>query len=148
MRVYDALATPGAGVAVPSDVSATVVMRPGDAMFIPAGLHHILNSAVWFLIGDYTVEQPVVDLTDELTSVGGGLLRHFTVTFDQAVATFAEAYGEEAAAEVDPAKPPPAVGTKEWAKQDAARRKREVEEARRTEARQAARQGRACRKGG
>lgn len=35
------------------------------------------------LVGDYTIEQPVVDLTDELTSIGGGLLKHFTVTFDQ-----------------------------------------------------------------
>jgi C-terminal processing protease CtpA/Prc len=34
-------------------------------------------------IGDYAVEKPVVDLTDELTSIGGGLLKHFTVTFDQ-----------------------------------------------------------------
>lgn len=34
-------------------------------------------------IGDYPVEQPIVDLTDDLTSVGGGLLKNFTVTFDQ-----------------------------------------------------------------
>jgi len=34
-------------------------------------------------IGDYTIEKPVVDITDELSSVGGGVLRHFAVTFDQ-----------------------------------------------------------------
>lgn len=34
-------------------------------------------------LGDYPVEQPVVDLTDELTSIGGALLKDFTVTFDQ-----------------------------------------------------------------
>ena len=34
-------------------------------------------------IGDYPIQQPIVDLTDELTSIGGGLLKHFTVTFDQ-----------------------------------------------------------------
>lgn len=35
-------------------------------------------------IGDYVFPQPVVDLTDELSAVGGGALRHFAVTFDQA----------------------------------------------------------------
>lgn len=34
-------------------------------------------------LGDYAVEQPVVELTDELTSVGGGILKNFTITFDQ-----------------------------------------------------------------
>jgi hypothetical protein len=34
-------------------------------------------------IGDYVFEQPVVDLTDELSAIGGGALRHFEVTFDQ-----------------------------------------------------------------
>jgi hypothetical protein len=35
------------------------------------------------LIGGLTVEQPIVDLTDQLSSIGGELLRHFAVTFDQ-----------------------------------------------------------------
>ena len=35
------------------------------------------------IIGDYPVERPIVDLTDELTSLGGGILKYFTVTFDQ-----------------------------------------------------------------
>jgi hypothetical protein len=34
-------------------------------------------------VGPYVVEEPIVDLTDELSSIGGGLLRDFTVTFDQ-----------------------------------------------------------------
>lgn len=35
------------------------------------------------LVGSHTIAQPVVDLTDQLSSLGGELLRHFTITFDQ-----------------------------------------------------------------
>ncbi len=35
------------------------------------------------LIGAHTVDQPIVDLTDQLSSIGGELLSHFAVTFDQ-----------------------------------------------------------------
>jgi hypothetical protein len=35
------------------------------------------------LIGAHTIEQPIVDLTDQLSSIGGELLRHFILTFDQ-----------------------------------------------------------------
>jgi hypothetical protein len=35
------------------------------------------------VIGGQTFERPIVDLTEELSSVGGGVLRHFSVTFDQ-----------------------------------------------------------------
>lgn len=35
------------------------------------------------LIGQHVVNQPIVDLTDQLSSLGGELLRHFTLTFDQ-----------------------------------------------------------------
>lgn len=35
------------------------------------------------LIGAHTIQQPVVDLTDQLSSIGGEFLRHFTLTFDQ-----------------------------------------------------------------
>ena len=35
------------------------------------------------LIGTHTMENPVVDLTDQLSAIGGEFLRHFTVTFDQ-----------------------------------------------------------------
>jgi len=34
-------------------------------------------------IGSFDVPQPVAELTDELSSLGGGILSHFTVTFDQ-----------------------------------------------------------------
>jgi len=34
-------------------------------------------------VGAYVVESPIVNVTDELSSIGGGLLRNFTVTFDQ-----------------------------------------------------------------
>lgn len=34
-------------------------------------------------IGDQVFERPVVDSTDELSAIGGGMLRHFAVTFDQ-----------------------------------------------------------------
>lgn len=44
---------------------------------------HIGRLAQTLMIGDYAVDQPIVDLTDELTSVGGGVLKNFTVTFDQ-----------------------------------------------------------------
>ena len=35
------------------------------------------------LIGTHTIQKPIVDLTDQLSSVGGEFLRHFAVTFDQ-----------------------------------------------------------------
>lgn len=34
-------------------------------------------------IGAYAIDNPIVNVTDELSSIGGGLLRHFIVTFDQ-----------------------------------------------------------------
>ena len=34
-------------------------------------------------LGGYTLEQPVTDLSDQLSSLGGELLKNFTVTFDQ-----------------------------------------------------------------
>ena len=35
------------------------------------------------MVGPHALLRPVVDLTDELSSLGGGLLKNFTVTFDQ-----------------------------------------------------------------
>lgn len=35
------------------------------------------------LIGSHTIDRPILDLTDQLSSLGGELLRHFAVTFDQ-----------------------------------------------------------------
>jgi hypothetical protein len=34
-------------------------------------------------IGEQTFETPIVDLTDELSAIGGGMLKHFAVSFDQ-----------------------------------------------------------------
>jgi len=34
-------------------------------------------------IGDYAVPRPVVEITEELSALGGGVLKYFTVTFDQ-----------------------------------------------------------------
>jgi hypothetical protein len=35
------------------------------------------------LIGSHTIQKPVVDLTDQLSSIGGEFLAHFVLTFDQ-----------------------------------------------------------------
>jgi membrane-associated protease RseP (regulator of RpoE activity) len=35
-------------------------------------------------LGIYTVQQPVVDITDQLSAIGGEILKYFSVTFDQA----------------------------------------------------------------
>jgi hypothetical protein len=35
------------------------------------------------LVGTHTIERPIIDLTDQLSSLGGEFLRHFTVSFDQ-----------------------------------------------------------------
>ena len=40
-----------------------------------------LNQTV--LIGSHALNQPIVDLTEQLSSLGGELLRHFVLTFDQ-----------------------------------------------------------------
>lgn len=35
------------------------------------------------LVGSHVVEQPIVDLSDQLSSLGGEFLKNFTITFDQ-----------------------------------------------------------------
>ncbi len=35
------------------------------------------------MLGDYPLTQPVVDVIDEFSSIGGSVLKHFVVTFDQ-----------------------------------------------------------------
>jgi membrane-associated protease RseP (regulator of RpoE activity) len=35
-------------------------------------------------IGDYAVPHPIVQVTDELSAIGGGALKYFSATFDQA----------------------------------------------------------------
>jgi hypothetical protein len=34
-------------------------------------------------VGAYSLPNPVIDMTDELSSIGGSVLRNFVVTFDQ-----------------------------------------------------------------
>lgn len=34
-------------------------------------------------IGEYTFHQPIVEITDELSAIGGGMLKYFSVSFDQ-----------------------------------------------------------------
>jgi hypothetical protein len=34
-------------------------------------------------IGDYAFQHPIVELSDELSAIGGGMLKHFCVSFDQ-----------------------------------------------------------------
>ena len=44
---------------------------------------HVGRVETTLRLGHYRLPQPVVDLTDHLSSIGGELLRHFTITFDQ-----------------------------------------------------------------
>ena len=56
---------------------ALVATLAGDRLRMTGRLAQALT------IGAYVVEEPIVDMTDELSSIGGGLLRNFAVTFDQ-----------------------------------------------------------------
>jgi hypothetical protein len=58
----------------PGALAATLA---GDRLLMTGRLAQTLT------IGAYVIENPVIDLTDELSSIGGGLLRDFAVTFDQ-----------------------------------------------------------------
>lgn len=58
-------------------VGATVGTIAGDRT------QRIGRLADTLTIGDYSFPQPVVDLSDELSAIGGGVLKHFAVTFDQ-----------------------------------------------------------------
>ncbi len=56
---------------------ALVATLSGDRLRMTGRLGQSLT------IGAYVIENPIADVTDELSSIGGGLLRNFTVTFDQ-----------------------------------------------------------------
>jgi hypothetical protein len=56
---------------------ALVATLAGDSLRMTGRLAQPLT------IGAYVIENPIVDVTDELSSIGGGLLRKFAVTFDQ-----------------------------------------------------------------
>ena len=55
----------------------TVVTLTGDR---PEQIGRLTDT---LYIGDYAVPRPVVEVTDELSAMGGGVLKFFTVTFDQ-----------------------------------------------------------------
>ncbi len=59
--------------------------RPGTMVGTLAGdrIQQIGRLADSLAIGGYVLPQPIVDLSDELSSIGGDVLKHFTVTFDQ-----------------------------------------------------------------
>jgi hypothetical protein len=58
-------------------VGATVGTIGGDRVQMIGRLAETLA------IGDYAFQQPIVDMTDELSAIGGGMLKHFSVSFDQ-----------------------------------------------------------------
>jgi hypothetical protein len=58
-------------------IGATVGMIGGDRTQRIGRLNETLA------IGDYAFQQPIVDLTDELSAIGGGMLKNFAVSFDQ-----------------------------------------------------------------
>lgn len=58
-------------------IGATIGTITGDR------LQRIGRLAGTLMIGEQRFEQPIVDLTDELSSIGGDALRHFAVSFDQ-----------------------------------------------------------------
>jgi membrane-associated protease RseP (regulator of RpoE activity) len=59
--------------------------RPGATVSTLSGdrTQEIGRLADTLAIGGYVLPQPIVDLTDELSAIGGGVLKHFSVTFDQ-----------------------------------------------------------------
>lgn len=59
--------------------------RPGTIVSSLSGDRHQMVGRLSqdLLIGGHLIESPIVDLTDQLSAVGGELLRHFRVTFDQ-----------------------------------------------------------------
>ena len=59
--------------------------RPGPPVASLAGDRHQLvgRLAQNIVLGSHTLEKPIVDLTTELSSLGGEVLRNFSLTFDQ-----------------------------------------------------------------
>ncbi len=58
-------------------VGATVGTISGDRTQLIGRLDEALA------IGDRSFQQPIVEITDELSAIGGGMLKHFAVSFDQ-----------------------------------------------------------------
>ena len=57
---------------------ATVGTLTGDQ------LQQVGRISATLYVGDFPLPRPIVDLTDELSAIGGEILKNFTVTFDQA----------------------------------------------------------------
>jgi len=62
-----------------------ILPRPGTLIGTLTGDHlqHVGRWRAPLEIGEYQIPRPIVDVTDAFSSLGGGILRHFTVTFDQ-----------------------------------------------------------------
>ncbi len=58
-------------------VGATVGTMSGDRTQMIGRLGESLA------LGDHVFQQPIVEIGDELSAIGGGMLKHFAVTFDQ-----------------------------------------------------------------
>lgn len=67
------------------DPEFAVAPRQGHTLGTSTGdrTQRVGRLAATLTIGQYALPRPVADLTDELASLGGGVLRNFTVTFDQ-----------------------------------------------------------------
>ena len=63
----------------------TAAPRPGATIGTIAGdrTQQIGRLDESLVLGDYTFEHPIVDLSDELSAIGAGVLKYFSVTFDQ-----------------------------------------------------------------
>lgn len=59
--------------------------RPGTVISSMAGDSHQMAGRLGqdIFLGGHTVKNPIVDLTDQLSSIGGEILRNFSLTFDQ-----------------------------------------------------------------
>ncbi|MBI5380841.1 MAG: aspartyl protease family protein [Opitutae bacterium] len=59
--------------------------RPGALVATLTGDHQptVGRLTQTLMLGRFALSQPVVEVTDELTRIGGAMLRHFSVTFDQ-----------------------------------------------------------------
>ncbi len=63
--------------ASPPRAGATVGTLSGERQ------QQIARLADTLTVADYTLTRPLVDLSDELSAIGGGILKNFSVTFDQ-----------------------------------------------------------------
>ena len=67
------------------DLTYAAEPRPGATVATLAGerVQQVGRLEGALRVGDYRLVAPIVDLTDDLSSLGGEILRHFTLTFDQ-----------------------------------------------------------------